>query len=198
MTASRARFGAFVSALALVATWALSAPAPVSACVGGMEFAWAVAHTRGWTATATVVASDSVPVGYYRVTLSDVEPMKGNPPALDRTTVAMGAVCEQEPHVGDRILVLDDVAIEPPYDTPVAYVIRGADANAIPADDVARVLRSLPATDTAPGGNASSGDWSQSVVWLIGAGLVAAWVAVRRFGRTSVRQVGSTRSLPHG
>jgi hypothetical protein len=197
MTASRARFGAFVSALALMATWALSAPAPVSACVGGMEFAWAVAHTRGWIATATVVESDSVPVGFYRVTLSDVEAMKGTPPALDWTTVAMGAVCEQTPHVGDRILVLDDVAIEPPYDTPVAYVIRGADANAIPAADVARVLRSMPATDTAPGGIASSGASSQSVLWLIGVGLVAAWLAIRRFGRTSVRQVGSTRSLPH-
>jgi len=179
-----------------MATWALSAPAPVSACVGGMDFAWAVAHTRGWMATATVEASDPVPVGFYRLTLGDVEAAKGTPPALDRTMVAMGAVCDQTPHVGDRILVLDDVAIEPPYDTPVAYVIRGADANAIPAADLARVLRSLPATDTAPGEIPASSAPSQSVLWLVGVGLTAAWFAMRRFGRRSARQVGSTRSLP--
>jgi hypothetical protein len=183
MTASRTRLTGLLTTLAVVAAWALSVPAPVSACVGGMEFRWAVAHTRGWMATATVVASDYVPVGFYRVSLGEVEALKGSPPALDRTTVAMGAVCEQEPHVGDRVLVLDDVAIEPPYDTPVAYVIRGADANAIPTADVARVLRSMPATDTAPGGNASSSPTSQQVLWLIGVGLASAWVAMRRFAR---------------
>jgi hypothetical protein len=108
----------------------------------------------------------------------------------------MGAVCDQTPHVGDRVLVLDDVAIEPPYDTPVAYVIRGADENAIPAADVARVLRSMPATDTAPGGNPSSNPASQPVVWLIGVGLASAWLAMRRFGRRAPAQVGSTRSRP--
>lgn len=196
MTASRARFGAFISALALMATWALSAPAPVSACVGGMEFAWAVAHTRGWIATATVEASDPVPVGFYRLTLGDVEAVKGTPPALDRTMVAMGAVCDQTPHIGDRILVLDDVAIEPPYDTPVAYVIRGADANAIPAADLARVLRSLPATDTAPGGIPASSAPSEPVLGLLGVGLAGAWLAMRRFRQRPARQVGSTRSRP--
>jgi hypothetical protein len=161
-----------------------------------MEFPWAVAHTRGWIATATVVASDYVPVGFYRVALDEVEALKGSPPALDRTTVAMGAVCDQTPHVGDRVLVLDAVATEPPYDTPVAYVIRGADANAIPAGDVARVLRSIPATDTAPGGNAASSRSSQPVVWLIGVGLATAWLAMRRFGRRPPAQVGPTRSRP--
>jgi hypothetical protein len=196
MTASRTRLSVLLGTLALVAAWALSAPSPASACVGGMEFGWAVAHTRGWIAAATVVESDNVPVGFYRVDLGEVEALKGSPPTLDQTTLAMGAVCDQTPHVGDRVLVLDDVAIEPPYDTPIAYVIRGADANAIQAADVARVLRSMPATDAAPGGNASSSPSSESVVWLIGVGLATAWFAMRRFGRSAPAQVGSTRSRP--
>ncbi len=194
MTVNGRRFGTFVGTVALAAAAALWSPAPVSACVGGMEFDWAIAHTRGWIATATVVEADYVPVGFYRVVLDDVEPVKGSPPSLRQATVAMGAVCDQSPDAGERILLLDGVTVQPPYDMPVAYVISGSDA--VPAADIARVLRSLPSTDTGPAGTAIQPRLWDPAFWLLAVGLGAVWLAMRRFARSAADQVGSTRSRP--
>jgi hypothetical protein len=194
MTDNGRRFGTFVGAVAaLAAAAALWGPAPVSACIGGMPFDWAIEHSRSWIATATIVEVDHVAVGFHRVVLDDVEPVKGSPPSLLQATIVMGAVCDQSPDAGERILVLDGQTIEPPYDTPVAYVIRGSDA--IPAADVARALGSLPSTDTAPAGTAiPSRPWDAA--WLLAIGLGAVWLAMRRFARSAADPDGSTRSRP--
>ena len=138
MTGNGTRLGALIGTVALAGSAALSQPAPVSACIGGVDFNWAIAHTRGWIATATVVEADYIDLGNYRVILEDVEPVKGSPPPLHQPTLTMGAICEQSPDAGERIVVLDDVATRLPSDTPIAYVIRGQDA--VPAADVARAL----------------------------------------------------------
>jgi hypothetical protein len=194
MPSNGRRFGTLVGTVAVAAVAAMWSPTPVSACVGGIEFDWAMAHARGWIATATVVEVDYVPFGFYRVVLDDVVPVKGTPPSLRQTTVAMGAVCDQSPDAGERILVLDGVTIQPPYDTPVAYVISGSDA--VPAADVARVLRSLPSTDTAPAGTAIPPRPWDAAPWLLAIGLGAVRLAMRRFARSAADQVGSTRSRP--
>ncbi len=194
MTGNGRRVGTFVCTVAVAAAAALWSPTPVSACIGGMEFGWAIAHSRGWIATATVVEVDHVAVGFHRVVLDDIEPVKGSPPSLRQATVVMGAVCDQSPDAGERILVLDGVTTEPPYDTPVAYVIRGSDA--VPAADVARALRSLPSTDTAPAGTAIPPRPWDAAFWLLAVGLGAVWLAMSRFARSAADQVGSTRSRP--
>lgn len=191
MTDNRRRIGTFVGTIAL-ATATLWSPVPVAACIGGMEFGWAVAHTRGWIATATVVTADYVPDGFYLVVLDDVERVKGTPPPLRQATIAMGAVCDQSPDPGERLLVLDGIAVQPPYgDKPVAYVITGSDA--VAAADVARLLPSIPQTDTASPGTATPPDPSDGV-WLLIVGVAAVWLAMRRFARRD--QVGSIRSRP--
>ena len=181
MTGYGRRFGTFIGTVAVAAAATLSAPTPVAACVGGMEFDWAIAHARGWIATATVAEAEDVSGGSYWVALDNVEQVRGSPPALRQATVAMGAVCSQSPDAGERILVLEDVAIQPPYVTPIAYVISGSDA--VPAADVVRVLRSMPSTDTAPAGTAASGRSLEPAFWLLAVGLGAVWLAMRRFAR---------------
>lgn len=188
------RFGALVGTAAVAAAAALWSPTAASACTGGMEFDWAVAHTRGWIATATVVEAEYVPDGFYRVRLAHVEPVKGNPPALRLVTVAMGAVCDQSPDTGERILLLDGVAVQPPYDRPVVYVISGSDA--VPAAEIARVLRSLPSTDTTPDATAIPPRRWNPASALLAVGLAAVWLAMRRFARSGAYRVGCTRSRP--
>jgi len=195
MTCSGRRFGTLVGAIVVAGAAALWSPAPISACTGGMEFEWAVAHTRGWIATATVVEAEYVPEGFYRVRLDHLEPVKGSPPHLRQVTVAMGAVCDQSADAGERILLLDGVAVEPPYDKPVVYVISGSDA--VPAADVARVLGSLPSTDTMSDATAIRPRRGDPAFALVAAGLGAVWLAMRRFARSRADQVGSTRSRPH-
>ena len=190
MTGKGTRLGALIGTIALAGIAALSLPAPVSACIGGVEFKWAIAHTRGWIATATVVEAEYIDFGNYRVVLKDVEPVKGSPPSLHQTTLAMGAICDQSPDVGERIVVLDDVATNQPYDTPIAYVIRGQDA--VPAADVARALRSLPATDTVPDVAATpTRSWDGAPWLLLVVGVGSLSLAMRRFGRSD--HVGTSR-----
>jgi hypothetical protein len=195
MTGNGGRVGTFACTVAVAAAAALWSPTSVSACIGGMAFDWAIAHSRGWIATATVVEVDHVAVGFHRVVLDDVEPVKGSPPSLRQATVVMGAVCDQSPDAGERILVLDGVTTEPPYDTPVAYVIRGSDA--VPASDVARVLRSLSSTDTGPARTAIPPRPWEPAFWLLAVGLGAVWLATRQFARSPTDQVGSIRSRRH-
>jgi hypothetical protein len=192
MTSNGRRFRTFVGTVAVAGATALWSPAAASACSGGMEFDWAVAHTRGWIATATVVEAVYVPDGFYRVRLAHLEPVKGNPPALRQVTVAMGAVCDQSADAGERILLLDGVAVEPPYDKPVAYVISGSDA--VPAAEVARVLRSLPSTDTTPDATAIRPRRWDPASGLIAIGLAAVWLAMRWFARRTAAQIGSPGS----
>lgn len=174
-------FGALVAAFVLAGTVGLAVPGRASACVGGMEFGWAVGHTRGWIATATVASVQDVPVGFYRLELRGVDRVRGGPPSLAVVTVAMGAVCEQEPRTGDTLLLLDDIDITPAYDTPVAYVIRGVDA--VPAAEVARAL-AMPATDAA--GAPGEAAWSGAGVFalLVAVGAAAFGVTLRRSRRT--------------
>ena len=91
MTDNGRRFGTLVGAVAVAGATALWSPGAASACSGGMELDWAVAHTRGWIATAMVVEAVYVPEGFYRVRLAHLDPVKGSPPALRQVTVAMGA-----------------------------------------------------------------------------------------------------------
>lgn len=194
MTDNGRRFGTLVGAVAVAGATALWSPAAASACSGGMEFDWAVAHTRGWIATAMVVEAVYVPEGFYRVRLAHLDPVKGSPPALRQVTVAMGAVCDQSADARERILLLDGVAVEPPYDRPVAYVISGPDA--VPAAEVARVLRSLPSTDATPDATAiRPRPWDPGFA-LLAPGLGAVWLAMRRFHRRGADRVGSTGSRP--
>lgn len=192
MTDIGRRFGTLVGTPALAAVATLWSPGPVAACSGGLEFDWAVAHTRGWIATATVVKADYVPDGFYRVVLGDVERVIGSTPSLRQATIAMGAACDQSPDAGERLLVLDGITIQPPYDKPVAYVITGSDA--VSGADVARVFRSLPQTDTASPGTTMPPNLSDGV-WLLIFAVWAFWLAMRRFARSD--QVVSTRSRPH-
>jgi hypothetical protein len=183
MTGRSTRLATLIGTVALAGIAALSHPAPVSACIGGVEFKWAIAHTRGWIATATVVEAAYSDLGPYRVVLEDVEPVKGSPPPLRQTTLAMGAICEQSPDAGERIVVLDDVATNRPYDTPIAYVIRGPDA--VPAADVARAFHSLPDTDAEPDVAASpTRSWDRAPWLLLVVGVGGLSLAMRRFGRT--------------
>lgn len=188
MTENGRRFGTLVGMAALAAAASLWSPEPVSACSGGMEFEWAVAHTRGWIAKATVIEAEYVPYGFYRVVLGHVDPVQGRPPSLRQVTVAMGAVCDQSPDAGERILLLDGVEIQPPFDRPVAYMISGSDS--IPAAAVARVLRSLPSTDAAPTATAIPPRPWDAPPWLLTFGLGAVWLAVHPFARCKADQVG--------
>lgn len=186
MTGRRwARVGVVAKATALACAISLTTIGPAAACVGGIEFGWAVQHARGWIVTATVAKSGYVPTGFYGLELRDVEPVRGSPPSLRFVTVAMGLACDQSPEVEDRILLLEDINIEPPFDTPLAYVIEGP--GAVPAEGVARVFATLPATDAAPPGSAPR----DRRTWLgvlvpVAIGLAASWVAMRRFGGAGV------------
>lgn len=194
MAGNACRLRTFVSVLSLAAAATLLRPAPVSACSGGMAFDWAVAHTRGWIATATVVTSEYVPYGFYRIRLDDVVAIKGRPPQFGQLTVAMGAVCDQTPDAGDRILALDGVAIEPAFDRPVVYVIRGADA--VPAVDVSRALRSLPATDATSTDSALPSIAWNLVAWLVAVGFGTARVSVSMLARRAEAAISRPETPP--
>ena len=192
VTANSRRVRAWAVLTAVAAAAVLWSPTPVSACSGGMDFQWAIVHTRGWIAKATVVEAEYIPDGFYRITVGDVDPVQGRPPSLQQVTVAMGAVCDQSPDPGERILVLDGVAVQPPYDRPVVYVINGSDA--IRANEVARVLRSLPLTDAAPAATSIPPRSWDAAPWLLAFGLVVASLALRQLAPTQADQVGPTGS----
>lgn len=151
------------STLIAALAWAVLGTAtaqPAEACSGGSAFDWAVAHTRGGILQARVVNAGLRSDFTNDLVLSEVEVLRGEPPADLHLHAVAGAICEQSADAGETILLLFDVRGDGyVYPLPLFYVVDGPDALAPGA--VVAALRALPASDTA-GVDPGSFPWTGS------------------------------------
>lgn len=124
------------------------APSPVSACVGGMDFAWAVGQARDGIVEGRVIDALDTHGNGISVHLDGVTRVLGDPPMSAVASLTMGDVCEQVADSGETVWLLYGLrGLDLPKGLTVAFVVDGPDGVGREAANAA--LAALPATEMA-------------------------------------------------
>lgn len=147
----------------------LTFPPTASACIGGMDFAWAVGQAQGGIVEGRVVEAVAEPGHGLRVRLDDITRVLGDPPLTARASLTMGDVCYQSADPGETVWLLYGMErLDIPKGLTLAFVVEGPDG--VGREAARAALAALPATDVAPSASQARpipfAGLSLLVVWL--------------------------------